>query len=164
MPLPDLSALVALFDHRPAEVSVHHQHLGQWTLTIRRDRFAAATSCELRAHSMTVARGAVTFRFGPQVRTYDAMYRLDDGPPVSWRVNAMSLASHGALPEGEALANPSEGLVAVPLEALSGAQTIAIRTSARDRPRRFQIGDLPAALRAADALGCDPSLSAQTAP
>jgi hypothetical protein len=155
MPLLDLAAQFAVFDHRPAAVSVQRQHLGQWTLTVRRDRFAGATTCELRSRSMTVARGAVTFRLGANVRTYQAMYRLDDGPAVSWRANAMALASLGALPNGESLDNPSEGLVAVPLSTLSDTQTITIRASFVDRPRKFKLGDLPAALRAADAVGCN---------
>jgi hypothetical protein len=75
----------------------------------------------------------------------------------------MTLAAEGALVNGESLANPSEGLVPTPLATLAGAQSITIRPSPSGRLRKFQLGDLPAALRAADAAGCEGDLTSESA-
>jgi hypothetical protein len=159
--MADLANTVAwIAPHDAAKPSLRRTRIGQWTLVVRRDRFSGATNCELRARAMSYARGVVTFRFGRGVQTYDAIYRVDDGPAVSWRVNAMTLASTGALAQSDDLANPSGGRVVTPLSVLSGAQTITIRPALGKKPHTFKVADLPSAMAAAEAADCGPDFLA----
>ena len=137
---------------------------GQWTIVVTRDRFADAVSCQMRAHDVTYAGGAVTFHFGAKVHTYEASYRIDDGPAISWRANAMTLAQTGALTPSDDLLNPSGGRVTLPAKLLDGAQSVTVRTSARARPRTFRIGDLAEALTTAAAAGCGPDFAPDSQP
>ena len=105
---------------------------------------------------MVVDRGVVTFYFGDQARTFEALYKVDAGPAVSWRANAMVLASTGSLAMSEDLVNASGGRVPVPLSVLAGARSISIRISPKVRAREFSLADLPAALARAEAKGCEP--------
>ncbi len=150
---------------RPPSTTVtsRHERVGQWLLTVTRDPFAQTTVCDLRGRSMLLARGAMTFYFGGKTETLDALYKVDDGRAVSWRVNAVALAASGALTQSEDLANPSGGRVAVPVKTLAGARYISIRPSLHVRARVYSVADLPAALARADADGCGPGLTAAVA-
>ena len=57
-----------------------------WTAEVRTDSFTSAVSCRLRAHGVTVTRGAAAFDFGQGVNTIDADYRVDGGPSRSGRM------------------------------------------------------------------------------
>jgi hypothetical protein len=130
------------------------QRIGQWTLETTRDPFTGSTSCRLRTGAMSYSRLAMTFQLGRRVDTFDAFYKIDQGPAVSWRVNAMVLAASGVLLQSENLSNSSGGRVAVPLSVLVRAGAIAIRASSQQNARVFSLKDLPAALGRAKAAGC----------
>jgi hypothetical protein len=124
-------------------------------LVARRDDFAGAVHCRLRGRRMSWKDGAIVFQFSRRINTFDALYRLDGAQPVSWRINAMSLASSGVRFNDENLSNPSDGRVAIPLQVLNGAKSISIRPAVGERPLAFDLADLPSALRAAREAGCD---------
>ena len=152
-----IAALSTLFGrHDATRPTTHHERVGQWTLSVTHDPFAGTTRCALAARAMVVDRGVVTFYFGDQARTFEALYKVDAGPAVSWRANAMVLASTGSLAMSEDLVNASGGRVPVPLSVLAGARSISIRISPKVRAREFSLADLPAALARAEAKGCEP--------
>jgi hypothetical protein len=133
---------------------VEHRKLGHWTLDITRDAFAGSTSCRMRMQGMVVEHSAARFDFGRGARTFEAIYRIDGGPPTSWRANAMALAANGIRLQSENIENPSNGWVAVPLGAILSAHKIAIRPSPRANARTFDLTGLASALEQADAAGC----------
>lgn len=106
---------------------------------------------------MTVDRGAIRFDLGRRTRTFDAIYRIDQGAPTSWRTSAMTLAAAGVELQTETLDNPSNGWVLVPLATLRRSHEIVIRPSPRAPARTFELGGLETALGEAEAAGCPPA-------
>jgi hypothetical protein len=148
--------------HRHA-LAVQHERFGGWALLVRRDDFTGQVSCELRDHRMFRLKSAMVFQFPRTIDTFDASYRVDGAPAISWRVNAMSLASGGVQFSDSSLANPSGGRVMIPLEALAGAHMVLIRPTATARPTSFYLRDLPAALAAMRTAGCEQDTTARHA-
>ncbi len=128
--------------------------IGPWTLEVKRDQFTGQISCSLQAPRMRFDRAAVTFRFSPRTETFDAVYRVDAGPPHSWRLSAMALAAHGVPLQTDDARNPSGGLVTLPYSALVGGKTVWIRPSAKARAWPFKIEDLTSAVNTARSSGC----------
>ena len=159
--LPFPPTPVGWFSHASSTTPrIERRRIGQWTLEIDHDPFTAQTSCRLHARSMTYGPAAMTFQFSPDQNTFDAIYRIDDGPPTPWRINAMTLASRGVVLQTDDLTNPSGGKVFAPTSALADAHSITIRPSPYARARTFNLADLPAALQAGAAAGCGAELEA----
>jgi hypothetical protein len=149
-----------------AEIRHHgaqHGRTGQWELTVRRDDFAGQVRCHLRGRRMSVERTAMVFQLPGGRNTFDAAYRIDDAPAVSWRVNAMTLAADGVQFNHADLNNPSRGRVAIPLALLDGAGSVTIRATPGAPPARFDLHDLPAAVMAMRAAGCPTAAPVQHA-
>ena len=153
--LPHLPNPAAWFAHRDsAKPKVERRQIGQWRLEVVRDPFTGKTRCELKAKGMAYGPAAMTFRFTAHTDTFAAVYKIDDGPAVPWRANAMTLASRGVALQTDSLTNPSGGRVFVPTAALTGAQSVTIRTSPTAPTRTYHLDDLPTALAAAQSSGC----------
>jgi hypothetical protein len=153
--LPHLPAPSAWFAHHPSAKPTTRRHkIGRWTLEVTHDPFTGVIGCRLLAHGMTLEAGVMRFDFGANVRTFEAVYRIDGGPATAWRANAMELAAAGAPLESESLDNPSGGRVLTPLKALIGARAIAIRPSPASEARTYQLVGLGQALHAAAGAGC----------
>ena len=145
--------------HRPMRSAGLGRHrFGPWTLEIQRDAFTGVLSCSLRAHRMVFMHASVAFQFSPNLNTFDADYRRDSAAAMPWRTNLMALAGHGVRFQTDDLRNPSGGLVAIPYNAIMGAQAVWIRPSPRSTPVRFKVDRLPIALEVAKRDGCDRSL------
>jgi hypothetical protein len=141
--------------HQQAQKPVTRDYqAGQWRLKVTRDPFTGTTTCQLRAKDVIVDHATATFRFGRNTPTYGAVYKIDQGPAVSWQANAMTLATGGAALQSDNLENPSDGRVLVPLGALSGAHQITIRPSDTTQPRVFGLDRLAEALTGLRTLGC----------
>ena len=128
--------------------------IGQWALDVKRDSFTGTVSCSLKAPRMSFDRAAVTFQFSPRTETFDAVYRVDAGPALSWRISAMALAAHGVRLQNDDALNPSGGRVILPYSAVVGAKTVWIRPGPKARPRPFTIEGLSTAVAAARQAGC----------
>ena len=138
--------------HRPGNVT--RSRLGRWVLVAKRDPFSGAITCTLRGERMSVAHSALTFEFSSRADTYDAAYRLDAGPAIPWRASAMTLAASGVRFDTGDAANPSGGLVSLPLGVVAGARTVWVRPSPKAHAVAFKIEDLGPALAAAKSAGC----------
>jgi hypothetical protein len=149
------ASLAALFASRdPTAATLHHRKFGQWTLEIRSDPFIGATRCSLHAPRIDIRQAVAVFHFPRRTDTFDAMYKVDAGPAVSWRVNSMFIASHGARLETDDSSHPSGGEVAIPLPALDGATAVTIRPGPDERAHAFRLDGLSAALTGAGEAGC----------
>ena len=135
---------------------IERRHLGAWTLEARTDAFTGARSCRLSASHMDYRRGAVVLRLPRWEDTSAAVYRVDAGPPVDTRAEAMEMARRGFALNDDTLTNPSGGLVRIPEEQLASAKIVWVRADAKSRPEVFKIAGLSAALDAAHAAGCPP--------
>lgn len=140
--------------HRIDRPVTLHRKIGRWILDLTKDPFLGTVRCRLRAKGVTVEHAAVIVQAPRSVNTFDAYYRLDSSPAVSWRVNGMELASHGVTINDETLDNPSGGRVAIPLRLAAAAATISIRASERSRSYSFFQPKLDGALLQARGLGC----------
>jgi len=163
MALPPLPNPIGWFHHPDStRPTTHRQRIGQWMLEVNHDPFTNQTWCRLKGHGMTYGPAAMTFKFDPHTDTFGAVYRIDQGPAISWRVNAMTLASRGVPLQTDALHNPSDGRVYVPTTALTGAQTIVIRPSPTSPTRAFDVSGLAGALNEARTAGCGAAFDAAT--
>lgn len=136
--------------------AVERHRLDQWTYELHHDAFTGKLTCNLESRNISILHGAAVFRFGNGVDTSDAVFRVDDGPAESARALALDLLHRGVSVQDEALANPSRGLVMIPVERLEQAREVTIRPSVGARPRKFLVVGLKAALAAAQSSGCDP--------
>jgi hypothetical protein len=153
--LPPLPNPIGWFSHpESSRPTAHRERIGKWVLQVDHDPFTGQTWCRLKGGGMTYGPAAMIFKFDSHTDTFGAVYRIDGGPAVSWRVNAMTLASRGVTLQTDALNNPSGGRVYVPTAALAGAQTITIRPSPTLPTRTFDLSGLPGALGKAQAAGC----------
>jgi hypothetical protein len=134
--------------------TTHRQRIGKWMLEVNHDPFTSQTWCRLKGHGMTYGPAAMTFKFDHHTDTFGAVYRIDQGPAVSWRVNAMTLASRGVKLQTDSLNYPSDGRVYVPTVALTGAQTVVIRPAPTEPTRSFDVSGLADAVGKAQADGC----------
>lgn len=152
-----LAALMSLpwFSH-PSDVRREHHHVGPWTITVIQARFAGRTQCTLTARRMDFERGALVIHLPRKADTFDAVYRIDGGPPRSVRADAQELASLGFALHNDDLANPSGGLVRIPAHALTGAARVAVQAKPGAPVRQFRVDSLEPALDAARAAGCGP--------
>ncbi len=159
MPLPLVLAPIMLslwpWRHAPALVVERHR-LGAWTVETRDDRFAGRRTCRVTAPGLTYERGALVVRLGRRTDTADAVYRVDDGPPVAVRSELMDMARRGFAIDQDDLANPSGGVVRIPEARLSQARRISIRAGVNRTIVRVGVTGFAAALDSAHAAGCAP--------
>ena len=97
---------------------------GLWTLEIRRDPFASETACTISAPGMTFDHGALIIRLRSSANTFDAIYRIDQGPRVDSRSDQLKLARLGLAIYQEDLPNPSGGLLRIPGDEVRGAHQV----------------------------------------
>jgi hypothetical protein len=163
--MPHLFDLKRLTPHDTARVShkVTRTRIGKWTLTVTRDAFNGVVACSLDAPGMAVDKGAVAFRFSPKQDTSAAEYRLNDGPVVPVRSNLPTLAGLGVQVVSDDLANPSRGMVYIPVKVIGASSYVWIRTEKRGPARVFKVHDLEAAVFAARADKCEPSFLGEEA-
>ena len=132
------------------------RRVGAWTVQARTDRFTHHATCQLRESKVRYARQALVFQLPGKLDTSDAVYRIDDGPVMSVRNDAMELARLGFALHNDDLSNPSGGLVTVPAHRLAGARTVRIEAGNHGAVYRYRIDGIDQALEAGRALGCGP--------
>lgn len=142
------------FPWSPRDTNIERRHVGAWALKVETDRFTGRLTCSLSKPRIRYERQALAFQLSSGANTFDAAYRVDDAPPVSARSDAMELARQGFALHNDDLANPSGGLVRIPLGRLSGAQAVRIQSRPNTIPVRFKIDGLSEALAAAQSAGC----------
>jgi hypothetical protein len=140
----------------PSDVRREHHRVGPWSLTVIHQSFAGRTQCRLDAPGVDYVRGAVELHLSPRADTFDAVYRIDGGPPRSVRADALEIASLGFALHRDDLWNPSGGLVRIPAHALAGAAQVAVQTRPGAGIHRFRVDGLTQALEAARNAGCGP--------
>ena len=129
--------------------------IDQWSLDVRKDTFSGRIACELSSPRINYQRQSLVIHFPANIDTDDAVYRIDNGPPIQARSDLLELARLGFSVEAGGLDNPSEGLVRVPVERLDGALVIAVQPRPNARPSLFKIAGLAEALAKAEAAGCE---------
>jgi len=132
----------------------HVTHAGAWRLSTQYDRFADRTACSLQAPHAHYERHAVVFSFSGRTDTSAAVYRVDDGPPMTASDDEMELARLGFAVHQDDLNNPSGGLVRIPQSKLGGARTVSIQPRPRGPATKFDVEGLGDALAAAAKAGC----------
>ena len=125
-----------------------------WTISVRRDSFVGATTCEARRGAVQLKNATALFAFGPDVDTSEAVYRIDAGPAHSVNDVAFRLRTMGAPQTLEPIGNPSRGLVVLLAADLMAAQNVWIRPSPKVAPRRFSVSGLSAVAEREAALAC----------
>lgn len=157
---PSAFALAAMLSlpwlGHPSEVHRERHRVGPWTLTVVQDRFAGRTQCRLAARDMDYQRGALVIHLSPKADTFDAVYRIDGGPPQSVRADALELLRLGFALHQDDLANPSGGLVRIPADRLAGATRVDVEARPGAPVYTFRVDALAPALDAARAAGCGP--------
>jgi hypothetical protein len=139
----------------PSEKVVNfRRRLGRWQLEMVRDPFVGRVVCRLRSGSMTFTTGAMTFQFSGRVDTFPAIYKIDNGPAVAWRTNAMALAARRVKIADESLDNPSRGQVLIPDQFLNGAHAVSIRVAPDRAVTTFNLDGLAGAVAVVRATAC----------
>jgi len=152
-----LAALLSLPGFgQPADLHRERLHVGLWTVTVVQARFAERAQCRLSARGMDWERGALVIQLSPKADTFDAVYRIDGGPPHSVRGDAPELARLGFALHKDDLSNPSGGLVPILGSTLAGAAEVAVQVRPGAPVRRFRVDALARALEAARTAGCAP--------
>lgn len=143
------------FKPGPAERQPEAARLaGGWRLELRRDTFTGATRCRLDMRRVRFSGGVVTFSFGPQVDTANALFRIDGGPVRSAGEVGPEAAGLGAALLSGNTRNPSDGRVILPWSQLKTAGRVDIRPNSRAAVRAFPVGELREAVEQARARGC----------
>lgn len=130
---------------------------GDWRLEVTKDSFTGEVACRLRVrnHKALYRAGAVGFRFKHKWNVDDAVYRVDGGEPHALRDDLPDLVARGVPLDRGGMENASGGIVWVPYERLSGANTIAIEPRDR-RAVTFHFRGLASLHDIALAQGCTP--------
>ena len=141
---------------RPREAFASRARLpGGWRLTRTDDRFTQTVGCRLERGDVRLVSGVVTFSFGRNTDTANAIYRLDGGLVRAAGELGPEVAGHGVSYLSGNTWNPSDGRVRVPWTTVAGARSIDIRANPKRRPRAFVLDSLDAAVAAARQDGCD---------
>jgi len=130
------------------------RHFGGWTLVVRTDAFSTGHVCRLTRPGAEYQRQAVVLHLSPKVDTSQGVYRIDTAPPRSVGDDQATLAGLGFELHNDDLANPSGGLVRIPVGRLLNASAVRVETVAFTASTKFNLGGLRAALDAAKAAGC----------
>lgn len=104
---------------------------------------------------MTYDRGVLTFHFGHDVDTANALFRADNGPTQSAGQVAVEAAGLGARFNGPNMTNPSNGEVHIPARELGEAIKVSIQPNHRASHRTFDMTGLSRAIEVAKVRGCD---------
>jgi hypothetical protein len=136
-------------------VTVLRQRVGAWTLVATRDAFRNEARCHLSRGAVSYQRSALVFQLSRHVDTFDSVYRIDGREPVHVGDDRAELAALGFALHQNNFANPSGGLVRIPLGRLDNAKEVAIEAGPGRAPMRFAVDGLSAALTAAEGAGCN---------
>lgn len=140
---------------RPHASATHRYGLpGGWVLSRTDDAFTATTACRLDRDGVRMTSGVVTFSFGHDVDTANALFRLDGGPLRTAGEVGPEVAGLGVSYLTGDTWNPSNGRVRVPWTTLAGVRRIDIRANPKRRPRTFELDSLDAAVATARGGGC----------
>jgi hypothetical protein len=147
---------VAWHTHGAARPARQRYQVDNWLIDTVSDPFSNTIRCNIHAKNMRYVPGAVLFQLPRSVNTFNAKYRIDAGPVVSWRVHAMDLTSSGVAIQNSNLTNPSGGQVAIPIAVLALASAVAIQPAFNGKVYTFDLHALSAALSGAANAGCGP--------
>lgn len=156
--LAALAMLGGLFhpnDKLRHDVRAQHYRVDGWRLELWDDRFTGQTTCRIERSNVVYSQGIVTFRFGHNVDTANALFRLDDGSVHTAGSVAVEAAGMGAKLSGPNLTNPSNGEVHIPADDLGDTLKVSIKPNNRMGHRVFDLTGLSHALEAAKARRCD---------
>ncbi len=153
--LPKL-ALASWLMWSPPQVQTTVSHVGGWTLRMERNSFSGASACSLTNHKAAYRHGVLVLQLGEAVDSADAVYRIDEGAPISTRDDELSLALQGIAVHADSLLTASGGLVRIPGVRLLGARSVRVQANSRRAPVAFAIAGLGEALDRAKAAGCAP--------
>ncbi|HEX4182665.1 MAG TPA: hypothetical protein VHY34_05360 [Caulobacteraceae bacterium] len=141
-----------------------NRHIGEWRLRTNTDAFSGQLTCRLSANHIEYGRGVLTFHLDRRVDTTNAVYRVDDGVPVTVRSEIMDMARRGFAVYQDDLANPSGGLVRIPEGRLLKARAVAIEAAPKGPIAVFKVAGFAAALDAASKAGCSSATYDRDAP
>ncbi|WP_174300584.1 hypothetical protein [Caulobacter sp. S45] len=152
-------AASACLPTRPMRPTTLRYSVQGWLLTIHTDPFTKEATCRLVNRlglqpDVTAKRGSFTFRVSSHRDTSDAWYRVDGGPPHSWRDTIPALIDTGSMAQAEQLDRPEGGLVTIPREALARARVVVIRAARKTAPQRFDLQGAWRLLPETDRVGC----------
>jgi hypothetical protein len=153
--LPAIAALVGFLGLAPpGQIAERRFDVQGWRITVSQDRFTGAVACRAVHRGMSLSANTLVFRFGRNVDTSKAVYRLDLGPAYSV-VDQPADEDVRHMVEVEApLGNPSAGFVALPVSQLAGVRRVDIRANVKSAPQSFDVSGLTAALQLEAAQAC----------
>jgi len=95
--------------------------------------------------------------------SFDAVYRIDNGPPIKATADTLAIAHRGLAVFQDDLASPSGGIVRIPGERIVGAHQVSIQLRRGGRVVTRRLGGLESILAAAQSYRCEGfSLTAPT--
>ena len=142
----------ALFG-QPHQVEAKRVAVKPLTLIVSRDRFTGKVSCVAKGRGLIVQDGVAVFDLGARVDTARAAYKLDRGQAQT-TLAPLPRGLDQALIDRTPLENPSNGLVALPVSALTGAGRVDIRANPNTAPVGFDTAVFKRVLDAEAAQGC----------
>jgi len=127
-----------------------------WSLVVRNDSFAKQYHCRLRATDKRILYqpNALGFAFRRSRDTLGAWYRIDDRRPVRWQDQFPTLVASGAAIDGGGLDNPTGGIVWIPIDEVTSANSVRIRPGGDGKESVFRLTGFSRMRDAAHRLGC----------
>jgi hypothetical protein len=119
------------------------------------DPFAEQTTCKVTAPGMDYGHGVLTVRLGAGADTFEAVYRIDNGPLIKAGADTLAIARRGLAVYQDDLASPSGGIVRIPGERLLGAREVRIELRRGGAVFTRRLSGLDSALVAAQSYRCE---------
>lgn len=125
-----------------------------WIITKTYDPLSRETDCVISGPGpLTVYNSTVVVDLGPYTDTSRAVFAAPGGPPQPARAN-WPVDLPRPIVDRTPAGNPSDGLVLLPLAAVSGADRLEVRRQPKAHKVKLDLRGLAAARTAALGLGC----------
>lgn len=151
------AAALPFFPKHP-RIARHRTEMGEWRLDMSTNPFSGSVVCRLRdRHGQAFyQQGAIGFRFRAGWDVSNAVYRLEEGAPISWRNDLPELVRLGTPIDTGGIDNPTRGIVWIPLSQLEGVNAITIQPRPDRTQRTFRLSGFRGLYEEAAARGCSP--------
>jgi hypothetical protein len=106
----------------------------------------------------------LTVRLGAGADSFDAIYRIDNGPPIKVGADTLTIARRGLAVYQDDLMNPSGGIVRIPGERIVGAREVRIELRRGGRVVTRRLSGLESALEGAQIYRCEGATVSVPAP
>lgn len=136
-----------------SDAKVSRYQVKPWTVTVRQDRASGQVECVISGHRLKVYGDVIVVDLGRDADTSRAYFAVPGHAPApaqaTWPRNMP-----GRIVDRTPLGNPSDGVIAIPLAPVLGAERLEVMQNLKARPRRFDVRGLEAARDREASAGC----------